>query len=55
MLPEIGGNDQEGLKMIKKKCQKKIKEKDLKMQTMVRTIEDLKDEMHQAKQQETQL
>lgn len=43
-------NDPDGVKTIKKKCQKKIKEKELQMKTLQKSIEDYRDEIHRAKQ-----
>ena len=55
MLPEGGNNEQDGIKHIKKKYSKKIKEKELEIKTLLGKLESLKDEAHRARQVETQL
>lgn len=55
VLPEGGNNEQDGIKHIKKKYSKKIKEKELEIKTLLGKLESLKDEAHRARQVETQL
>lgn len=53
LLPENSSN--EVVKQIKKRSQKKLKEKDIEINNRDKLIEDLKDELHQNRQLETQL
>lgn len=53
VLPEGANNEQEAIKHMKKKCSKKIKEKELEMKNLQSKLESLKDEAHRARQVET--
>lgn len=55
MLPDGINNEQDGIKHIKKKYSKKLKEKELEIKTLQGKLESLKDEAHRARQVETQL
>ena len=55
VMPMAGEDGEDRVKQMKKKTQRKLKEKEVEIRTKEKLIEDLKDEVHRGRQVETQL
>jgi hypothetical protein len=55
VMPMAGEDGEDRVKQMKKKTQRKLKEKEVEIRTKEKLIEDLKDEVHRGQQVETQL